>query len=44
MTGLVLAARRWWAATLLGLATIGAYGTAQYAIGTLLSAIATDTG
>lgn len=38
------AAPQWWAAVLLGIATIGAYGTAQYAIGTLVPAIAADTG
>lgn len=35
---------RWWPAALLGLATIGAYGTAFYAIGVLLPVIAEDTG
>ena len=35
---------RWWPAVLLGLATIGAYGTAYYAIGVLIPVIAEDTG
>ena len=35
---------RWWPALLLGLATIGAYGTAYYAIGVLIPVIAADTG
>jgi MFS family permease len=43
MTSFYRATRQWWAAALLGLATIGAYGTAQYAIGTLLPVIAADT-
>ena len=34
----------WWPAALLGLATIGAYGTAYYAIGVLLPVIAAETG
>ncbi|MGH2583896.1 MAG: MFS transporter [Dehalococcoidia bacterium] len=34
---------RWWPAILLGLATIGAYGTAYYAIGVLIPAIAEET-
>lgn len=34
----------WWPAILLGLATIGAYGTAYYAIGVLIPVIAADTG
>ncbi len=34
----------WWPATLLGLSTIGAYGTAYYAIGVLIPVIAEDTG
>jgi len=37
-------AQRWLAAAALGLATIGAYGTAYYAIGVLIPAIAEDTG
>lgn len=37
-------ARKWAAAILLGLATIGAYGTAYYAIGVLIPAIHEDTG
>lgn len=35
---------RWWPAILLGLATIGAYGTAYYAIGVLIPVIAEATG
>ena len=35
---------RWWPAALLGLATIGAYGTAYYAIGVLIPVIAEETG
>jgi MFS family permease len=35
---------RWSDAILLGLATIGAYGTAYYAIGVLIPVIASDTG
>jgi len=35
---------RWREAILLGLATIGAYGTAYYAIGVLIPVIAADTG
>lgn len=35
---------RWWPAMLLGLATIGAYGAAYYAIGVLIPVIAEDTG
>ncbi|MGE0541468.1 MAG: MFS transporter [Dehalococcoidia bacterium] len=35
---------RWWPALLLGLATIGAYGTAYYAIGVLIPVIAEETG
>lgn len=35
---------RWWPALLLGIATIGAYGTAFYAVGVLLPVIAKDTG
>lgn len=35
---------RWWPAALLGLATIGAYGTAHYAIGVLIPVIAAETG
>jgi len=34
----------WWPALLLGLATIGAYGTAYYSIGVLIPVIASDTG
>jgi MFS family permease len=34
----------WWPAILLGLSTIGAYGTAYYAIGVLIPVIADDTG
>lgn len=34
----------WWAAVLLGLATIGAYGTTYYAIGVLIPVIVEDTG
>ncbi|MGE3961211.1 MAG: MFS transporter [Dehalococcoidia bacterium] len=34
----------WWPAILLGLATIGAYGTTYYAIGVLIPVIAEDTG
>lgn len=34
----------WWPAALLGLATIGAYGTAFYAIGVLLPVISRETG
>ncbi len=33
----------WWPAILLGLATIGSYGTVYYAIGVLIPAIASDT-
>lgn len=40
MRGIVL----WWPAILLGLATIGAYGTAFYAIGVLLPVITEATG
>src|SRR4051812_19746941 len=35
---------RWWPALLLGVATIGAYGTAYYAIGVLIPVIAAETG
>jgi predicted MFS family arabinose efflux permease len=35
---------RWWPAVLLGLATIGAYGTAYYAIGVLIPVISAETG
>jgi MFS family permease len=35
---------RWWPVLLLGLVTIGAYGTAYYAIGVLIPVIAADTG
>src|SRR5437762_9756145 len=35
---------RWWPVVLLGLATIGAYGTAYYAIGVLIPVIAKETG
>jgi MFS family permease len=35
---------RWWAAVLLGIATIGAYGTAYYSIGVLIPVIAESTG
>jgi MFS family permease len=34
----------WWPALLLGLATIGAYGTVYYAIGVLIPTIAADSG
>jgi MFS family permease len=34
----------WWPVVLLGVATIGAYGTAYYAIGVLLPVIAQETG
>jgi len=34
----------WWPAILLGLSTIGAYGTAYYAIGVLIPVISNDTG
>ena len=34
----------WWPAILLGLSTIGAYGTAYYAIGALIPVISDDTG
>jgi MFS family permease len=34
----------WWPALLLGLATIGAYGTAYYSIGVLIPVISADTG
>ena len=36
--------RVWWPAVLLGLTTIGAYGTAYYSIGVLIPAISEDTG
>lgn len=36
--------RLWWPAVLLGLATIGSYGVATYAIGVLIAPIARDTG
>lgn len=36
--------KRWWPAVLLGLATIGAYGTAYYAVGVLIPVIARDEG
>jgi MFS family permease len=36
--------RRWWPALLLGLATIGAYGTAYYSIGVLIPVIGEATG
>jgi MFS family permease len=36
--------RRWWPVLLLGLATIGAYGTAYYSIGVLIPVIGEDTG
>jgi MFS family permease len=35
---------RWWPAVLLGLATIGSYGTAFYAIGVLIPVIEKETG
>lgn len=35
---------RWWPALLLGVATIGAYGTVYYAIGVLIPVIAEETG
>jgi MFS family permease len=35
---------QWWPAVLLGVATIGAYGIANYAIGVLLPVIGEDTG
>ena len=36
--------RRWWPALLLGVGTIGAYGTAYYSLGVLIPAITDDTG
>ncbi|HLF79941.1 MAG TPA: MFS transporter, partial [Dehalococcoidia bacterium] len=35
---------RWWRVCLLGLATIGAYGTAYYSIGVLIPVIGSETG
>ena len=35
---------RWWPAVLLGFATIGAYGTAYYAVGVLIPVIAREEG
>jgi predicted MFS family arabinose efflux permease len=42
--GIIRRWARWWPAALLGLATIGAYGTAYYAIGVLIPVIAEETG
>ncbi|HEY7269885.1 MAG TPA: MFS transporter [Dehalococcoidia bacterium] len=44
VTSITRGAGLWWPAVLLGLATIGAYGTVYYAIGVLIPEISSDTG